>query len=55
MTSLHDPTVHEPWYVNVKTIIVQQTSRASHRVLRVRQGLRSRLTDEQDDAVVSGV
>ena len=32
-------------------IIVQQTSRASHRVLRVGRGLRSRLIDEHDDAV----
>ena len=52
MASLHDPRVHEQRYVSANRLIVQQTMRVSHRALRVRRGLRSRLTDEQDDAVV---
>ena len=55
MASLHDPRAHEQRYINAKRFIVQQTSRASHRALRVRRGLRSRLTDEEDDAAVGGV
>ena len=55
MASMHDPRAHEQRYVNANRLIIQQTSRASHRVLRVGRGLRSRLTDEQDDAVVGGV
>ena len=54
MASLHDPRGHEQRYVNANRLIVQLTSRAPHRVLRVRRGLRHRLTDEQDDAVVGG-
>ena len=55
MASLHDLRAHEQRYVKSNMLIIQQTSRASHRALRVRRGLRSRLTDEQDDAVVGGV
>ena len=55
MTSLHDSKVHEQRYLNANRLIAEQTSRASHRVLRVGRGLRSRLTDQQDDAVVGGV
>ena len=53
--SLHDPRAHEQRHVNANKIIAQQTSRASHRALRVGWGLRNRLTDEKNDAVVGGV
>ena len=55
MASLYDQRVHEQRYVNANEFIVQQTSCAPHGVLRVGRGLRGRLTDEQDDAVVGGV
>ena len=55
MASLYDPRVREQRYVNTDRLIVQKKSRASHRALRVGRGLRGRLTDEQDDAVVGGV
>ena len=56
MASLHDPRAHEQRYVeNADRLIVQHTSRVSHRMFRVGRGVRSRLTDEQDDAVVGGV
>ena len=55
MASLHDPRAHEQWYVNANRLIVQQTSRASYRVLRARRWLRNRLTDEKDDVFVGGV
>ena len=55
MANLHDPRAYEQRYINANRLIVQQTSRASHWVLRVRRGLQSRLADEQDDAVVGGV
>ena len=55
MASIHYPRAHEQRRVNANRIIVQLTSRASHRVMRVRRGLRSRLTDERDDTVVGSV
>ena len=55
MASLHDPRAHEQRYVNANRLIVQQTSRASYRALRVGRWLRGRLTDEKDDVVVGGV
>ena len=33
MASLHDPRAHDQRYVNVNRLMVQQTSRASHRAL----------------------
>ena len=55
MESLHDPRAHEQQYVKENRLIVQQTSRASHRALRVGTWLGGRLADEQDGAVVGGV
>ena len=55
IASLHDPRAHEQRYINSNMFIVQQTSRSSHRVMRFGRGLRSRLADEKDDAVVGGV
>ena len=55
MASLHDARAHEQRHLNANRLIVQQTSRASNRVLRVGRGLRIRLTNKQDDAVVGGV
>ena len=55
MASLHDSRAHEQRYLNASRLVVQQTSCASHQVLRVGRGLLSQLTDEQDDAVVGGV
>ena len=55
MASLHDPRANEQRYVNANRIIVQQTSRPSHRAVRVGSWLRGRLADEQDGAVVGGV
>ena len=55
MASLHNPRACEQWYVNANRLIVQHTSRVSHRALRVSHGLRGRLADKQDVAVVGGV
>ena len=44
MGTLHEPRAHEQRNVNANRLIVQQTSRVSHRALRVRQGVRSRST-----------
>ena len=53
MASLHDRRAHEQRNVNVNSLIVQQTSHASHRALRARWGWWSQLTDEQDGAIGS--
>ena len=53
--SLHGPRAHEQRYISTNTLIVQQTSRTSHRMLRGGRGVRSRLTEGQDDAVIGGV
>ena len=55
MASLHDPRELKQRYVNANRLVVQQTSRASHRALRVRPGGRSQWSEEQDDAVVGVV
>ena len=55
MASLHDPREHEQRHVNANRLVVQQTSGAPYRALRVRRGGRSQLTNEQHDAVVGGV
>ena len=55
VASLHDPRTHEQRYVNANRLIVQQSSRASHRTLRIWRWLWGRLADEQDGAVVGGV
>ena len=47
---LHEPRAHEQRYVNANRLIFQQTSRASHRALRLGRWLRGRLADEQDGA-----
>ena len=38
MASVHDPRAHKQRYVHANLLVIQQTSRASHRVLRVRWG-----------------
>ena len=55
MASLRDPKAHEQRYVNADRRIVEQTSRASHRALRVGRWLQGGMADEQDGAVVGGV
>ena len=55
MAGLHGPRAHEQRCINANRFIVQQTRRASHRVTQVRRGLRNRLTDKQDGAIVGGV
>ena len=55
MASFHHPRAHEKPHVSASRLIVPQTSRASHLVLRVGRGLWSRLTYEQDDAGLGGV
>ena len=55
MASVHDPRADEQRYANANRLIVQQTSHASHRALRVRRGVRSRLTGaQQTDALILG-
>ena len=46
MASLHDPGAHEGRHINANTLVVRETGRATHRVLRARRGTGRRLSDE---------
>ena len=47
VANLHDPRAYGQRYVNANRLMVLQTSRVSHRAMRVGRGLRGRFTDDQ--------